>query len=559
MSRGSKMKVIGEFLSESYLPSIDKRKSAQMEFIYNFLLAVRRQTTLGEVQSTGGSSSNVKNRRQSLMQQKEREKQEKQHKEQVDKPETHQKDQEKSPASPDDQDQEKPTGYNEPQVDFMNECELLYRGLHGDLHEDIFHDQTAMIVAYYKCLCSMWDRLHPLESYESDGPTFSLAEFSATQRAFFRGKPREHMNSLKKLLSTSIQDASKDDPGAADKKPWERRLEIHTLFGLQGTEAGHDDHSQEGHEGITNGHHFKQPKNPEDSDDVDVVSTSITANSVPVGASQTTVRRLSNEDIWQVILSKPSTFVQELRRQHFVECLSFFDRLRKALHQVAIKELETKQSKKKNKEEEKDQEDEKEKDDKREDPSLASAQITPKHVLEALRLADHHLTDDQKSIYLVRGFGRRLPDMHGKQTRSSIDHDKGDHFHVSKDLIRKAAALEKGLKLLREYSKEIQEGLSTVAVDTFLRNLGSSGVIKPARLWTPSMSVKEIIEGSGLDQERSKTAGATLEEFYMEHPEENDEAEADTGAVDNQFKEVSEIHEVSVGYPHLSLAHWISH
>merc|ERR1711988_433007 len=92
-------------------------------------------------------------RRQSLMQQKEREKQEKQQKEQQDKQEKL-KEQEKSPekTSPEEQEQEKPAGPPEPSLDFINESELLYRGLLGDLHEDVYHDQTAMIVALYGCL-----------------------------------------------------------------------------------------------------------------------------------------------------------------------------------------------------------------------------------------------------------------------------------------------------------------------------------------------------------------------------------------------------------------------
>merc|ERR1719171_1042758 len=251
------------------------------------------------------------------------------------------------------------------------------------------------------------------------------------------------MNTLKKLLSSVFAEACKEDLDNVEKKPWEHRLDIRMLFGLKPGLANFDDQAPD--------EKSEDPTSPD------------TEYSSPVGTASLSPAALkiqkpgSTEDVWQTILSKPTPFIQELRRQHFVECLSFFDRLRKALHSVAAKELEAKQlsspSKKKEKKKEEEQHVEDEKDDKREDLSLASAPVTPKQVLEALRLADHNLSEDQKIIYLVRGFGQRLPDMHGRQSRSSIDQTpQQDSLLAAKDLMRKAAALEKGLKLLREHS-----------------------------------------------------------------------------------------------------------
>merc|ERR1719171_245164 len=120
-------------------------------------------------------------------------------------------------------------------------------------------------------------------------------------------------------------------------------------------------------------------------------------------------------------------------------------------------------------------------------------------------------------------------------------------------MMKKASQVSKALRLLRDHAGELLHQGPTIPLETFFYNLNSSGVVKPARLWVPSVSIKDIVTGTGLDLDRSKTAGAALEEFMsLEVDDEEPGGDPDLAPA------ISEVHDVTVGYPCLSLHHWLN-
>ena len=122
-----------------------------------------------------------------------------------------------------------------------------------------------------------------------------------------------------------------------------------------------------------------------------------------------------------------------LRRQHLLECMLFTEKFVRALK--ANRRLE--------------------------EPLAA------KEALEAMGRADRDLSSCQRQLYLLRGFGRRLPDM-PSTTDVELTHE------ASKAAVR----ANKVRRMLADYTQELLESNAQLSLEDFLKNLQSSGVMK---------------------------------------------------------------------------------
>eukprot|EP00971_Amphidinium_carterae_P153469 3042532-Amphidinium_carterae.1 len=191
---------LGEYMDKEYLVLVAPTRMKQMEHMYNFLINLRKDTSIGEqlpeadmgrtlsrpspALKRGGSmsfnSQGGMTNQDSL--------------------------QSSHPRNP-----PKMQG-NDPKLDFIAGAEVLYRSLIGNLHEDIYHDQTAMLVALSKAVVAFSGRLLPCSYQQPLAPgedddlvpakpvVMGLAELSSILRLFFPAKPREHLNELKQKL-----------------------------------------------------------------------------------------------------------------------------------------------------------------------------------------------------------------------------------------------------------------------------------------------------------------------------------------------------------------------
>eukprot|EP00913_Durusdinium_trenchii_P020039 g18835.t1 len=151
----------------------------------------------------------------------------------------------------------------------------------------------------------------------------------------------------------------------------------------------------------------------------------------------------------------------ELRRQHLLECILSMDKLQRALR---VKR-----------------------------PGGAGndepVQMAAKEILDALGKADwdsptrfsaernasatrpRHgfidLTPAQRHVYLLRGFGKRLPDM-----PATTEMDLGN------EALHTAVRCTKVRRMLQDYAQELVESGTQVVVEDFLKNLQLSGVVK---------------------------------------------------------------------------------
>ncbi|CAE7460253.1 unnamed protein product [Symbiodinium sp. CCMP2456] len=114
--------------------------------------------------------------------------------------------------------------------------------------------------------------------------------------------------------------------------------------------------------------------------------------------------------------------------------------------------------------------------------------LTAKEIMEALNKADRDLTPDQRHVYLLRGFGRRLPDM------PSMEASAGPLAEAYDSALR----VHKVRKMLQDYCTELVESGASVGTDVFIRNLQSSGVIKGGKHWEPEFSLQDVATESGI-------------------------------------------------------------
>lgn len=488
-----------DFLTHTFLPSQHKLKTGQMELSYNFLLALRRHTTMGteEVQHVNPlDAKEAKNRRKSLHSQSRR----------------------RSSALRDEQQaQTDSTGTSaegivkvltraeQAETHFSAQAELLYRGLLQELHEDVFHDQTAMLVVLAS-LTSGLTRRFAIQPGDSDTredmnaaitpAVFTMATFGAVLRKFFVGKPREHITALKQLMWRHAQ------------QRWRQGPSPFPPASVAATPAGSPCPSP-----VPGGGPASHNVGPalQGADRLIDVSELLGLPLTSDGAL--TAGAMSAQNLLPALLRKPTPFVSELRRQHLIECLMFMDRLHKALKVVTRSTG---------------------------DQSVAATtQINAKQADLALQSTDNQLSEMQRHLYVLRGFGRRLPDMPSgfiqaqkasviksrtaghsllkattfltASTVSSVNHEGLDPTIVA--AWETAQRLQKVQKLLQERVQTLHDEGSTVAPQDFVRRLASSGIIRGGHQWQPDVRPSEIAQESGISSVWQTTITASLGDF----------------------------------------------
>lgn len=314
--------------------------------------------------------------------------------------------------------------------------ETLYRGLLRDMHEDTFHDATTMLLNLCSCLHALQHRFRSSASrLIEDDESCTLQEMnvsvlSAVLRLFFPRKPREHLTALKSMLHSKAQ---LNAVRTRDKLK-------NRASAVQFQEEGKD-----------------EPNLP----------PSIAIKEIfglpPMDEQGRMVG--GHRALLENLLRSPTPFILELRRQHLLECILATDKLQRALR-VNRKNSGQAQG------------------------SAAAdepAQMAAKEILEALGKADRDLTADQRHVYLLRGFGRRLPDM-----PSTTEMDLGN------EALKAAIRANKVRRMLQDYAQEVVQSGAQVVVEDFLRNLQSSGVVKSGKSWEAALSLQDVAKESGI-------------------------------------------------------------
>ncbi|CAJ1384677.1 unnamed protein product [Effrenium voratum] len=334
-------------------------------------------------------------------------------------------------------------------------AELLYRGLLRDLHEDTFHDASTMLLNLCCCLVCLQHRFVSSASRvvgeDEERPLeMNVSVLSAVLRLFFPRKPREHLTALKTILQPTAQLHA---VRTRDRLKKERvQFQEETFF--------------------TQKHALHKPDAP--------LPPSISLKEMfCLPAVDGCKMQGGHKQLLDNLLRYPSSFVQELRRQHLLECILSAEKLQRALRvnrkHHAGKDEET------------------------------AHQLTAKEILEALGKADRDLSLDQRHIYLLRGFGRRLPDM------PSTAEDLGEAYVA-------AGRAQKVRKMLQDYSNELVESGATVVLQDFMQNLHNSGVVKGGKHWEPEITLQNVAEESGITSMLVTAPGrAVLEELTSAH------------------------------------------
>jgi len=160
-----------------------------------------------------------------------------------------------------------------------------------------------------------------------------------------------------------------------------------------------------------------------------------------------------------------------LRRQHLLEGLMFLDKLQRAFRARAGQRRTVPV------------------DGGQAAPDGKENIVNAKEILEALATTDHWLTEDQRNLYLLRGFGRRLPDM---PSSTAEEQDK------AAEAVATASRVAKVRRMLQDYCTELVEAGSTVSIEDLVKRILSSGVAKGGRHWQPEFTPEEIAQESGL-------------------------------------------------------------
>eukprot|EP00747_Dinoflagellata_sp_TGD_P087732 gnl/TRDRNA2_/TRDRNA2_163734_c3_seq2.p1 gnl/TRDRNA2_/TRDRNA2_163734_c3~~gnl/TRDRNA2_/TRDRNA2_163734_c3_seq2.p1 ORF type:complete len:131 (+),score=27.27 gnl/TRDRNA2_/TRDRNA2_163734_c3_seq2:126-518(+) len=123
-------------------------------------------------------------------------------------------------------------------------------------------------------------------------------------------------------------------------------------------------------------------------------------------------------------------------------------------------------------------------------------------------------------------------------------------------------------RLLQERVHQLLEEGAQVASDVFVKRLVSSGICKGSRLWHSDVTVAKVSEAAGHAAVRHGTASGPLEIFVSTQ----DSLAGDAGGAAASMSHLNEtmeqyqalskgssdIQELSVGYPGLSLEYWLS-
>lgn len=313
--------------------------------------------------------------------------------------------------------------------------ETLYRGLLRDMHEDTFHDATTMLLNLCSCLHALQHRFRSSASrlIEDDESStlqeMNVSVLSAVLRLFFPRKPREHLTALKSMLHSKAQ---LNAVRTRDKMK-------NRASAVQFQEVGKDEPNLP--PSIAIKEIFGLPPMDE--------------HGRMIGGHRALLENL---------LRSPTPFILELRRQHLLECILAADKLQRALR-VNRKSSGQAQG----------------------NAADEPAQMAAKEILEALGKADRDLTADQRHVYLLRGFGRRLPDM-----PSTTEMDLGN------EALKAAVRANKVRRMLQDYAQEVVQSGAHVVVDDFLRNLQSSGVVKSGKSWEAALSLQDVAKESGI-------------------------------------------------------------
>eukprot|EP00929_Paragymnodinium_shiwhaense_P097550 TRINITY_DN59201_c0_g1_i2.p1 TRINITY_DN59201_c0_g1~~TRINITY_DN59201_c0_g1_i2.p1 ORF type:complete len:1434 (+),score=394.01 TRINITY_DN59201_c0_g1_i2:52-4353(+) len=538
-----------EFFGSIYLPARGKAKQPRMEFSYNFLHSLRLQTTLAAEEELHEDVSMNSVPDNSPV----------------------------KPTTPRDGGEAASqqavvargnTKFFQPNVDFHPGAELWYRGLLGELHEDAFHDQTAMLAALVSTLVMLCERLQPAfalppppaadtkekpaSEEKKDKPddeknakagdmprddegsaehkpiVYGFAELSAILRLFFPAKPREHLSSLKNILLTYGKLQEMEEFNAQSKKAAGERAESKTP-------------NKPGGQGAAAKSKAAPPKSPAHRPTLQQLRSSVLTASPSMkkgeavggkpkvidigralGVTLVEGRSVEKDNLLNELIGRPSPLALELRRQHLCEAF------RVIVHKTGQTEGEAAGASGAGGGE-----------------CSAVSYINVRQAEAALSAADAQLTETQRRIYILRGFGQRLPDastimppsegplkskadvqklltkslpslcpslgLPDTARRGSLTTGTSQSFEsmpsdIWKGTDRLRALLKDRVQLL------VEQGI-TVPRDVFVRRLAATGVAKYARMWQPAIAIGDVVRESGLDAVRGCTAGGALEEF----------------------------------------------
>jgi len=239
------------------------------------------------------------------------------------------------------------------------------------------------------------------------------------------------------------------------------------------------------------------------------------------------------------LLYSESPVVLELRRQHLLECFMFTDRIHKAFRMILSSEAKA--------------------DAAGAGHDLGSCPVSIKQADSALAVADRNLTEMQRHLYLLRGFGKGVSDIHDLELGGCTD------------FMDVLASLPKTRNLLKGRVARLSEDNASVQINLFVHRLLATGVTRGDRVWQPDVNIADVVREAGLEIARADTAGAPLEDF-LSHPyhlvrdpsvlrdgfSSHDGSPSNHGASSSQ-KDVEvrkAVQELSVGFPCLALSYW---
>lgn len=457
----------------------------------------------------------------------------------------------------------------QPDINFNASAEVLYRTLMSELHEDTHHDQTSMLLALCHAFASLSEHLAPahwnppaLVSREIEPAVIGLAEMSAVLRLFFPGKPREHLSEIKRRVMITVF-------GYEDSADYESltRQNSASLLGTPLSPLSPPEREKSGSSST-----FKSKKRPPDLQTVPDVHAGSRSPSDSNSAKEPLVldvgllmgvrmwrgQVVDTDDLLTNLIQEPTPFVLELRRQHVIECLMFLDRVQKAFRMAAAGTVGPMS-----------------------DTGVPLVNI--KQAEAALIQADPNLTEDQRRIYILRGFGRRLPDppsiegatdgrkVSGKETKRAQFEERPNPRERA---ARRAAVMYKTRYLLKDHVNQLAEENATVPTETFVKRLGAAGVCKGSAGWSPDVAISQVIKEAGLPLVRSSAASGPLEELLDTSNTDRRETSPDGGRRDASGSDHADrgesskyhyhvtsgkdIQELSAGYPEFTLLHWLA-
>eukprot|EP00931_Biecheleriopsis_adriatica_P038331 TRINITY_DN21960_c0_g1_i1.p1 TRINITY_DN21960_c0_g1~~TRINITY_DN21960_c0_g1_i1.p1 ORF type:complete len:1454 (-),score=354.93 TRINITY_DN21960_c0_g1_i1:117-4478(-) len=354
-------------------------------------------------------------------------------------------------------------------------AEVLYRGLLREIHEDNFHDASAMLLNFSLCCIALRSRFHSgpasaLGDVEGDSYDINLAVFSAVLRLFFPSKPREHISVLKGILQPAAQI---------------NRMRVRNRI----------------HQAVAETDESDAPKIKAGSFSEDAIPLSVNLQelfSLPTMEPDGSLQG-GNLELLDNLLRRPSAFVQELRRQHLCECMLFVDKLQRALranhrrsHMAGGGEKTAEQGGEKT--------------------QTGENMVTAKDVLDALATADKDLTQDQRYLYLLRGFGKRLPDM-----PSTNMAEESSNRDSSTEALAAAVRMQKVKRMLQDYAAEFIDSSSTIGIDDLQKRMLAMGVAKGGRHWQPLITCQQVADESGVSALAMYNAKPILEELKQAH------------------------------------------